>query len=160
MGRNHRANAIRDERLLAALPDPRVTRIQDTVRACNPGLGERRENLMYGRTVYPRHYVELLDSLSATNEPAKLIAIGDAFRDAAYVTALGFQETDDVGERIADDKAIEGEINQLVATLYQDPKSIGRLRRIAELLGRERDATEVARLAVVQRIAGLEARPQ
>lgn len=155
-----RANRISDPRLLAALPDPRVTRIQAAYRACKPGTGERRENVMYGRTVYPRAYVESLDALRGTNDPAKLIAIGDAFRDAAYVTALGHSAADDLGDRLADDKAIEGEINQLIATLHHNPKSIGQLRRIAELLGRERDATEIARLATIQRIAGLEARQQ
>jgi hypothetical protein len=153
-----KANRITNPRLLAAMRDPRVARITEAVRRCDKG-GNRREQLINGRYVWPPHVVALYDELKlfgATD--AEIMAVGDALRDAAYLTVLvGTGAIKESFPRLlANDKAIEGEINQIAMRLQENPNSVAELQRLVLLLARERDATEHARLAALQRVSQLE----
>jgi len=149
-------NRISNPRLSAALADPRITAIEDSVRRCNPS-GPRRENWMYGRTVLPRVYVSLLDELNfpgkATRE--QIMALGDAMRDAAYATVYDPRVQESVDEVLAQESLIDGESAATANRLLKDPKDPGLLHAVAMDLGRERDAAEHARMVVMN-----EARPR
>ncbi len=152
-----RANRITNPRLLDALKNPLVQRVTEAVRRCEKG-GDRRENLINGRYVWPRYVVELYSELQlhgATD--ADICAVGEALRDAAYMTVhVGTAAiTASVPQLLAKDKALEGEINELAMRLQENPNSVGDHERLVQLLQRERDATEQARLAVLQRVVAL-----
>lgn len=129
-----KANRISDPRLLAALKDPRVEAIEAAVRACD-AAGNRREQLINGRYVWPRYYVAILDELRLYGVPAEQIAaVGDAMRDAAYETALS-QPTESTGELLALEAIAEGEANRDTAKLIDAPQCPQRKRTLLQSLG-------------------------
>lgn len=162
MPRKH-TNKITAPRLLAALPDPRVVGIQEAVRRCSAFPSFVRENVMYGRTLWPAHLVAAVDDLvmkGATTE--QIMALGDALRDACYVSVLvGTQLPEEsVADALAREAVIEGEANRDAMKLLENPRDPSRLRALARSLGTERDITDVTRRRVVAEIHVLEAERQ
>jgi hypothetical protein len=150
------ANTKTPARVVEASKDPRITDIQAKVAQCEPA-GERRRNWMYGKTVIPKGYVELIDDLKTAQTPRhRIIALGDSFRDAARESCRDYRVESDVPEALAKEMLVDGEGAAAVALLTRDPNDLTQLRIVAAKLAHERDEADRARDAVIDRIRFLE----
>ena len=148
----NRANRITDPRLLAALPDPRVTAIAEAVRRCEPA-GYRRENWMYGRTKGAETLVALLDELSLTpGNGENICALGETLRDVCYQTV--YQGTavpaETLGEALALDAVAEGEVRRDAAKLIDAPKCPSRKRSLLQTVTYEIGRSELVRRVLLR----------
>lgn len=155
------ANAKLPLRASVAMVDPRVDRILGALRKCGPA-GDRRRNWLNGATVAPRVYVQLLDDLHwadlSPEQALAIMALGDAMRDAAYETVKHLVPNVTAPEALAREALIDGESQAAVAMLSANPQDPHRLREVAEHLGRERDAADQARDAVLEEAVRLESK--
>jgi hypothetical protein len=141
-----RANRVSDPRLLAALRDPRVEGIEEAIRRMDPS-GHRRENAIAGRYRYIARAVMLMDEAKLAGVPAEqILALGDAFRDAAYATVYdGAPVRESIGDVLAMESVAEGEANRDTAKLLDDPKCPSRRRQAAQSIGYHITMAERAR---------------
>lgn len=108
---------------LSLAPDTRVEDIEHAVGLCD-AAGRRRLHVARGEYVWPRGYVALLDEMKLHGVPdEQILAVGDAFRDAAYHTVyVGTGvPTERAGEALARESIAEGEANRDVARLIDEP---------------------------------------
>jgi hypothetical protein len=158
-----RTNKISDPRLLAAMDDPRVTAIEDAVRGCDAGGSYRRENIMYRRTIWPRHIVVTIDDLrqnGATRE--QLLLLGEALKDAvtAELFAGAGAPTESLGVALQRDATAEHEVRLAAVGLIDAPTSVGQKRTLLQRITREIASSEFVRRVLQRDIARAEARPQ
>lgn len=138
--------------------DPRVTAIQDAVRACEASC-RLRSHLANGEYAWPKHFVAALDHLSLCGaSPESLLAIGQAFADAARQSVyVGTGEpVETLGEALALEAAAEGDANQATAMLVDGPRHPSRLRAALQRLTRHGSLIERTRVVLHREIASAE----
>lgn len=120
-------------RLASLGPDPRVDAIRRAVGACTSRSRSRlKEHVRDGDYVWPERFVQALDELTLDGAtPDELVALGEAFADAARRTAFSGNAApqDPIGTVLAAESIAEGEANRDAALLLDAPHSLGRLHQ-------------------------------